>query len=102
MVKRKRQDSEIENSPSARKELEPVETAPLTPAEERDLISIESRIASGLSAFFDVAYALMEIKQRRLYRAEFVSFEDYCRIRWDMRRAHAYRLIGAAEICSHL
>lgn len=52
---------------------------------------------SGLSAFFDVAYALMEIKQRRLYRGEFASFEDYCRNRWNMRRAHAYRLIGAAE-----
>jgi hypothetical protein len=74
----------------------------LTSDEERDLFRIESRIASGLSAFFDVAYALMQIKERRLYRGEFTSFEEYCRVRWEMQCAYAYRLIGAAEICKHL
>lgn len=74
----------------------------LSPAEQQDLLRIESRIDSGLSAFFEVAYALLEIKQRRLYRAEFNNFEEYCRKRWDMHRAYAYRLIGAAEICTKL
>ncbi len=76
--------------------------SPLSLSEQRELISIESRIASGLSAFFDVAYAMMEIRERRLYREQFATFEDYCRERWDIRRAHAYRLIDAAQVCSKL
>ena len=26
------------------------------------------------------------------------TFEQYCQERWGMRKAHAYRLIGAAEV----
>jgi hypothetical protein len=78
------------------------EIVTLSPAEQQDLLRIESRIDSGLAAFFDVAYALLEIKQRRLYRAWFTNFDQYCRERWDMHRAYAYRLIGAAQICTKL
>jgi hypothetical protein len=63
---------------------------------------MESTIAANLAAFFQVGFALMEIKRRRLYRAEFRSFEEYCRSRWELNRAHAYRLIGAAEVCKSL
>ena len=78
-----------------------VESA-LDAAEERDLGRMESTIAANLAAFFQVGFALMEIKRRRLYRAEFRSFEEYCRSRWELNRAHAYRLIGAAEVCKSL
>jgi hypothetical protein len=63
---------------------------------------MEGRIEAKLAAFFEVAYALLEIRDRKLYRAEFKTFEDYCRIRWEFNRAHAYRLIGAAEVCRTL
>jgi hypothetical protein len=74
----------------------------LTPAEELELCRFESVIAAKLAAFFHVGFALMEIKSRKLYRAEFRTFEEYCRRRWEFNRAHAYRLIGAAEICKSL
>jgi hypothetical protein len=80
---------------------QPIESA-LDAAEERDLGRMESTIAANLAAFFQVGFALMEIKRRRLYRAEFRSFEEYCRTRWEFNRAHAYRLIGAAEVCKSL
>ena len=70
--------------------------------EKSDLERMEGRIEAKLAAFFEVAYALLEIKERKLYRVEFKTFEDYCRARWEINRAHAYRLIGAAEICKTL
>ena len=75
---------------------------PLSDAEQRDLERIESLIAAKLAAFFKVGFALTEIKNRRLYRAEYKSFEEYCHKRWEMNRSHAYRLIGAAEVCKVL
>ena len=80
---------------------QPIESS-LDAAEERDLGRMESTIAANLAAFFKVGFALMEIKTRKLYRAEFRSFEEYCRGRWEFNRAHAYRLIGAAEVCKSL
>lgn len=71
---------------------------PLSSTEQRDFERIESVIAAKLAAFFEVGFALMQIKQRRLYRAEFQTFEEYCRKRWEFNRAHAYRLIAAAEV----
>jgi hypothetical protein len=42
--------------------------------------------------------ALAEIRDSRLYREEFETFEDYCKERWDMSKMHAYRLIGSSEV----
>jgi hypothetical protein len=74
----------------------------LDPAEEKDLERMESTIAANLAAFFQVGFALLEIRRRRLYRAEFKSFEEYCRKRWEFNRSYAYRLIGAAKVCKQL
>jgi len=43
------------------------------------------------------AHALALIRNQRLYRQSFKTFEDYCLRRWQYARAYAYRLIGAAE-----
>jgi hypothetical protein len=45
-----------------------------------------------------VGNALLEIRERRLYREQFSRFEDYCQDRWNWSRAHAYRLIDAAQV----
>jgi hypothetical protein len=80
------------------------ETAPLeviislTGAEHADLSRCERTISRHLTAFFEVGQALMEIQQKKLYRIESKTFEEYCRKRWDMSRVHAYRLLKAAEI----
>lgn len=75
---------------------------PLSSTEQRDFERIESVIAAKLAAFFEVGFALIEIQQRKLYRAEFKTFEEYCRKRWDFNRSYAYRLIGAAQVCKNL
>lgn len=72
--------------------------AALTPAENRHFGSLEKRIERGLQTFREVGQALMDIRDQRLYRAAYKTFEEYCTNRWQMGRDRAYQLIGAAEI----
>ena len=46
--------------------------------------------------------ALFRIRDARLYRQKFSTFEDYCRERWAMSRPQAYRLIDAANVAKNL
>lgn len=62
----------------------------------------EEVIAQGLHTFVDVGNALLEIRDNRLYRDEYSTFEDYCKERWGMVRQQANRLIAAAETVSNL
>ena len=66
------------------------------------LCALETTIERGLQTFVDVGTALLEIRDSRLYRRDFGTFEDYCRGRWGMVRQHANRLIAAAEVATNL
>jgi hypothetical protein len=46
--------------------------------------------------FYEVGAALRAIRDRRLYKAEFRSFEAYCADRWDLARTTAYQVIRAS------
>ena len=46
--------------------------------------------------------ALVEIRDSRLYREDYETFEDYCLDRWEIHRRHAYRLIDSAEVVKQL
>lgn len=72
--------------------------APITPGEMRHFKSLERRIEDGLRTFREVGQALLEIRDSRLYRAEFTSFDEYCQTRWKMERARAYQLMSGAEV----
>lgn len=75
---------------------------PLTPDEARRLKQCEKIIERGLATFFEVGNALAEIRESRLYRLSYASFEDYCRERWQMSRFYAHRLIDAAQVVENL
>jgi hypothetical protein len=63
------------------------------------LSELETRIERGLQTFIDVGLALLEIRDRRLYReAGFKSFDTYCRERWGWSRDRGYQLMQAAEV----
>jgi hypothetical protein len=55
-----------------------------------------------LATFFEVGVALLEIRESRLYRADFATFEQYCLERWGFARARAYQLTEAALVTSRL
>jgi len=74
----------------------PTAAAPVTLAE------CEAVIERGLATFLEVGQALLCIRDERLYRESHGTFEAYCRERWGMSRAHAYRQIGAAGVAGIL
>jgi len=80
----------------------PPDSSPLSRPEAEQLVECERVIGAGFKAFYEVAAALVIIQTKRLYRAQFPSFEEYCRHRWGLSRTHAYRLIGAAGMFERL
>ncbi len=78
------------------------EVAKITRDEIAELGQCETVIERGLATFVDVGTALASIRDGRLYRATYETFEDYCRERWGFSKRHANRLVEAAEVVTEL
>jgi|GEM_PF-3578432 len=87
---------ELDNASGSR------ELIPLTQNEENRLTECEQIITNGLNTFMEVGQALMEIRNRRLYRQDFKTFEAYAHQRWGIKRQRAYELMGASEVTRNL
>jgi hypothetical protein len=74
----------------------------LSDIEQTELAEQETIIERGLETFVEVGAALMHIRESRLYRAEYATFEDYCQDRWGMVASRARQLIGAAQVAGNL
>lgn len=74
----------------------------LTTGEANQLAELETVIERGLQTFIEVGNALWEIREKRLYRAEYATFADYCRQRWGLQQSRAYQLLDAAEVVRNL
>jgi len=74
----------------------------LTRSEKSELTRLETVVAEGLQRFVDVGNALLEIRERRLYRDTHATFEEYCRARWKFSKTHANRLILGAQAAIRL
>jgi hypothetical protein len=88
---------------------------PLSVGECADFAQLETTIDQGRETFCEVVKArqfikarretfqaviraLQEINRRRLYRAEYPTFDLYCRRRWGFSRQRGYQLISAARV----
>lgn len=71
----------------------------LTAAEQIDLHQLEDRITG---AFYEVGQALAQIRDRKLYRANYDTFEAYCGDRWGFSRQRAAQLIDASAVVENL
>jgi len=74
----------------------------LTIVEHQDLERHEAIIERGLQTFTEVGNALLAIRDERLYRKDYSTFEEYCRQKWGMSRIHAHRLIESATVAQNL
>src|SRR3954468_15009600 len=63
---------------------------------------LELVIERGLHTFVEVGQALLEIRDRKLYRAEYPTFEEYCKQRWGWSKSHVNRQIDAAGVIQNL
>jgi hypothetical protein len=72
-------------------------------ADELSTLSVyEGVIRQGLESFVEVGNALARIRDGRLYRAEFKTFEEYCQTRWNLDKRYANRLVVAANVVEDL
>ena len=66
--------------------------------ETNPLAELEKTIARGKQRFVEMGLALGIVRDLRLYRREYASFEQYCQQRLGFTRQHAYRLIRGAAV----
>ncbi|MFT4637930.1 MAG: hypothetical protein ACI8T1_001246 [Verrucomicrobiales bacterium] len=67
-----------------------------------ELHHCERTIQKGLKSFMEVGHCLMTIRDKRLYRIDYSTFEDYCRDRWGISRPYAYKLMAGAKVVDDL
>lgn len=80
-------------------------TAVTGPSDVRDakrLAELEVVIERGKAAFIEVGSALTEVRESRLYRLTYGTFEDYCRLRWDLDIRRAQQFMEAARVANVL
>lgn len=71
--------------------------------QERELLAqCESTIQQHFETFKEAGAALQQIRELRLYRENFVSFDEYCRAKWDMTKTQANRIISASKVSEDL
>lgn len=68
----------------------------LTKTETKRLDELEAVIERGKQTFIEVGLALTEIREQRLYKSEFKTFEEYCQKRWGWDRTYAHRVIKSS------
>lgn len=77
---------------------EVVDDTPLSTEEEADFARCRGVIAKGSEAFLAVGDALVEIKEKRLYRAQYGSFTAFLSVELGMSRRRAYDAIAVTEV----
>ena len=70
----------------------------LSQRDAQDFLNLEKIVESGIAKYLEVGRALMEIKQRELYKAAAETWEIYLQERWGISRQHGHRLIKAVEL----
>lgn len=71
----------------------------IVPAEQPDeLTRLETVIERGFKTFIEVGEALATIREKKLYKLRYATFEDYCTVRWKFTRQRAYQLMSAAQV----
>jgi hypothetical protein len=74
----------------------------MTPDERKMLNTAEATIKVGLRSFLAVGEALATIRDNRLYRDEFATFEDYCQTKWNFTGRRSRQLIDAHDVVAGL
>src|SRR5215472_8257059 len=73
------------------------DVCPLTSGEKALKAELEAVVKAGLEEFLRVGNALAELRNRRLYRVEFATFEEYVRVKFALARSSADSLIRSAQ-----
>jgi hypothetical protein len=66
--------------------------------EQQELLELESVIEKGLDIAISVGKALATIRDKKLYKEPYGTFEQYCEQRWGFTRQRGYQLIAAHKM----
>jgi hypothetical protein len=77
-------------------------TTKLSAIERSDLKRCERIIKRGSTVFIQVSEALMEIRDKRLYRENYPTFDGYCQDKWGFTARHGQRLLAAKDVVDNL
>lgn len=77
---------------------QPAEVSTVNTVDGTRLAILEKKIEGGIKQFLEVGEALAEIREKKLYLETHQTFEAYCNERWNIGRAHAYRMMDAADV----
>ncbi|MBG1268470.1 hypothetical protein [Nostoc sp. WHI] len=91
--------SSHENPASVTITVTAVEVTELSEEEQSLRLHLERRVER---AFLEAGQALMELRDRRLYRSTHRTFEEYCRERFNYSRDAAYLKISATVVYENL
>jgi hypothetical protein len=75
---------------------------PLSSLEKRRKEELEAVVQSGLAEFLRVGSALAELRNKRLYRVEFGTFEEYVRVKFGLARSSVDQLIRSSRTAESL
>jgi len=70
----------------------------LSTIEQTELRRLEKIIDRGIKHFVEVGEALGAIREAKLYRENFETFDDYCNQTWGFTKQRASQLIQAARV----
>jgi hypothetical protein len=73
------------------------DACPLTSGEKTLKVELEAVVQAGLDEFLRVGNALATLRNKRLFRTEFATFEEYCRNKFGLARSSADSLIRSAQ-----
>ncbi|WP_375511945.1 hypothetical protein [uncultured Nostoc sp.] len=88
-----------ENPATATISVTSVEVRELTKDEQSDRLHLERQVEK---AFYLAGKALVELRDRKLYRSTHKTFEDYCRERFGFERRYPYRLMESTVVVDNL
>src|SRR3954470_4192004 len=71
---------------------------PLTPEEAARFTQLRADIKTDMAGFMKTALALVEISDKRYYREEYSTFQEFCQAEYDLSASRVYRLCQAAEV----
>jgi hypothetical protein len=74
----------------------------LTLSESGRLINCEKAIQANKESFIKAGLALEEVRDKRLYRVKYGTFQEYCLKRWGFQRSYGYQLIESAKVASEM
>lgn len=66
--------------------------------DQQELTELESIIEKGLDTAINVGKALATIRDKKLYKDQYGTFQQYCEQRWGFSRQRGYQLIAANEM----